>query len=204
MVYHYCRVSTREQNLDRQLVALNQYKSADKVFCDKQSGKNFDREQYQLMKSVAVAGDEIIIKELDRLGRNKDEVKNELQWFKEHGVVVRILDVATTLIDFQGQQWIQEMVNNLLVEVLSTLAEQERNKTKQRQAEGYAVMQVNERGKRVSAKTGKEIGRPEVDVPMFEHYLEKQQAGDLTVVQCCKLLGISRATWFNLKRRKTA
>lgn len=75
MIYHYCRVSTKDQCLDRQLTALNEYKVADRVFCDKMSGKNFEREAYQQMKLVVSAGDEIVIKELDRLGRNKDEVK---------------------------------------------------------------------------------------------------------------------------------
>ena len=85
MVYGYVRVSTKEQCLDRQVQALNDYTKIDRLFQDKQSGKNFEREQYQLMKSMVVSGDTVIVKELDRLGRNKNDVKKELEWFKEHG-----------------------------------------------------------------------------------------------------------------------
>ncbi len=109
MIYHYCRVSSKEQCLDRQLEALSAYKPADKVFCDKQSGKNFDRKEYQNLKRSVLPGDEVIIKELDRLGRNKEEIKIELQWFKQNKVVVRILDIPTTLLDLHGQEWVADM-----------------------------------------------------------------------------------------------
>ena len=77
------------------------------------------------MKSLLVKGDEVYFKELDRIGRNKSLIKEELKWFKDHGIIVRILDVPTTLIDFIGQEWVFEMVNNILIEVLGYLAEQE-------------------------------------------------------------------------------
>ena len=126
--WFYGRVSTKEQNLERQLVVARQYKNipVENVYCDKQSGKNFDRTEYQKLKSVVKSGDEVIVKELDRLGRNKDEIKAEIAWFKDNGVTLRILDVPTTLIDFQGQEWIRDMVNNILIEVLGAMAEQER------------------------------------------------------------------------------
>ena len=89
MIYGYCRVSTKEQNLDRQTSALTSYKALDRIFSDKQSGKDFARDAYQELKSAVMAGDEVVVKELDRLGRNKEEVKAELEWFKRMGVVVR-------------------------------------------------------------------------------------------------------------------
>lgn len=196
MIYHYCRVSSREQNLDRQYEVLARYKTADAVFEDKQSGKNFCRDNYQKMKAIVKEGDEIIIEELDRLGRNKEDVKTELEWFKSHGVIVRILDVPTTLIDFQGQDWIKDMVNNVIIEVLGSIAEQERLKILKRQREGIDAMQIVD-GKRVSRKTGKTYGRQRKETPDFEKLVEKQKDGEMTVNECCAILGISRSLWYN-------
>ena len=149
-----------------------------------------------------MAGDEVIVKEFDRFGRDKDEMKRELQWFKEKGVIVRILDIPTTLIDFQDQTWVLEMVNNILIEVLGAVAEQERKKTKQRQAEGIAAMPIVD-GKRVSARTGRSFGRQEkqVDEQQFESLLEQQQKGKITVKECCKQLGIGKSTWYERVER---
>lgn len=188
MIYHYCRVSTKDQNLDRQIDALAAYKPADRVFCDKQSGKDFEREQYQLMKSIARRGDEIIVKELDRLGRNKDGIKAEIEWARQNGVTLRILDLPTSLIDFQGQDWIADMVNNILIEVLGSLAEQERQKIKKRQAEGIAAKKA--RG------DWDDYGRPALDVPDFPTYLSRVERGELTVTEACKALNVSRSWWY--------
>lgn len=199
MIYHYRRVSSKDQNLDRQTEALNRYKFADMVFTDKQSGKDFSRQDYQNMKSVVVEGDEIIVEELDRLGRNKEEIKSELEWFKNHGVIVRILDVPTTLIDFQGQDWIKDMVNNVIIEVLGSVAEQERIKILKRQREGIDAMQIID-GKKVSRKTGNPYGRQSKEIPDFEKFLQKQKDGKITVDECCDALGISRSLWYNRAR----
>lgn len=195
MIYFYGRVSSKDQNLARQLEVARAYKNVDHVFCDKQSGKDFDRPEYQNLKSVVKAGDEVIIKELDRLGRNKDGIKAEITWFKEHGVVLRILDVPTTLIDFQGQDWIADMVNNILIEVLGAIAQQEREKTNRRQREGIDAMPVVD-GKRYSTKKGCAYGRKAKEAPDFEKFLEKQKDGQLTVSECCEALNISRSTWY--------
>ncbi len=197
MIYFYARVSTKDQNLDRQLESARAYKNIDRIFSDKQSGKNFDRPEYIKMKELVQSGDEVIIKELDRLGRDKEGIKEEIRWFKENGVVLRILDVPTTLIDFQGQDWIADMVNNILIEVLGAIAQQEREKTQRRQREGIAAMQIVN-GKKVSAKTGRTYGRQVMVADVdFEKFLKKQKEGLITVNECCKQLGISRATWYN-------
>ena len=197
MIYFYTRVSSKDQNLARQLVAATAYKNVDEVFCDKLSGKNFDRADYLRLKSVVVPGDEVVVKELDRLGRDKEGIKEEIRWFKEYGVILRILDVPTTLIDFQGQDWIADMVNNILIEVLGAMAQNEREKTHRRQREGIDAMQVVN-GKKVSAKTGRTYGRQAVAADVdFEKFLKKQKDGTMTVSECCKELGISRATWYN-------
>ena len=197
MIYFYARVSTKGQNTDRQLEAAKAYPNVDAIFVDKQSGKNFDRPEYERLKVTVVKGDEVIVKELDRLGRNKDGVKAELEWFKEHGVLVRILDIPTTLMVFpEGQSWVLEMVNNVLIEVMGSIAEQERNKILKRQEEGIAAMPVVN-GKKFSTKKGCTYGRKAIPLgDDFEKFLKKQKDGLMTVDECCKVLGIGRSTWY--------
>ena len=141
MIYGYMRVSTKSQNLNRQEDALLEFGvEKDNIFADKESGKDFDREKYQEMKSILKRNDVLVIKELDRLGRNKEMVKEELEYFKSNGIRVKILNIPTTLIDFpEGQEWVMDMVNNILLEVMSSIAEEERRKIKTRQAEGIAA-----------------------------------------------------------------
>ncbi len=198
MIYFYARVSTKGQNTDRQLEAAKAYRNVDEIFVDKQSGKNFDRPEYERLKATVVKGDEVVIKELDRLGRNKDGVKEELEWFKDHGVLVRILDIPTTLMVFpEGQSWVLEMVNNVLIEVMGSIAEQEREKILKRQKEGIAAMPVVD-GKKYSTKKGCAYGRKPVDLgDDFEIFLKKQKDGEMTVAECCKALGIGRSTWYD-------
>lgn len=96
----YARVSSWEQNLDRQLMALQQYVSEDMIVTDKASGKNLDRPGYQSLKigiGKLIKGDTLIIKSLDRLSRNKEYAKKELQYFASIGVRVKILDIPTTI-----------------------------------------------------------------------------------------------------------
>lgn len=197
----YARVSTAGQDLGRQLAVAREYADiADgDIYCDKQSGKSFDRVEYQRLKADVQPGDEVIIKELDRLGRNKDEVKREIEWFKEAGVTLRILDVPTTLIDFKGQDWIRDMVNNILIEVLGAIAEQERIKTLTRQREGIDAMPTVD-GKKYSEKKGRFYGRSRKDTADFEQYFRMQQTGEMTVNECCAALGISRSCWYGRVR----
>jgi DNA invertase Pin-like site-specific DNA recombinase len=197
MIYFYTRVSTKDQNLARQLEEAKSHKNVDEVFCDKQSGKTYDRPEYERLKSIVREGDEVIVKEMDRLGRNKAATKDEIKWFKDNGIILRILELPTTLIDFNGQEWIADMINNMLIEVLTTIAEQEVKKIDKRRAEGIAAMPIVN-GKRVSTKTGRTYGRqPLVIDDDFEKFLEKQKRGEISVKECCSLLKISRSTWYN-------
>ena len=202
--YFYGRVSAKDQNLARQIESAKQYKNIDCVFKDKQSGKDFEREEYQKMKEILEAGDEVVIHALDRLGRNKDGIKEELAWFKERGVIVRILNVPTTLIEYpEGQEWLMEMVNNILIEVLGAFAEQERENTLKRQAEGIAAMPVDEKGRKVSTKPGKEgrtYGRKEKRPENFEEILHRQRSGELTLKEALKEAGVGRTRWYELAR----
>lgn len=204
MVYAYTRVSTKEQNLARQVEAIKVYRPDipnENIRFDKQSGKDFCREGYLELKSVLRPGDELVIKEFDRLGRNKDEMKDELRYMKDLGVTVRILDIPTTLIDFQGQEWLLDMVNNIMVEVLGAVAENERKKIRVRQREGIDCMPVVN-GKRTSTKTNRPTGRPSAPVPdsEFQKIFQKQKRGEVTAADAARALNISRSSWYNLCR----
>ena len=198
--YFYGRVSAKDQNLDRQLESARKYKDVDRVFTDKQSGKDFKRDGYEAMKAVLERGDEVIVHALDRLGRNKDAIKVELAWFRENGIIVRILNVPTTLIEYPaGQEWVMDMVNNILIEVLGTFAEQERENILKRQAEGIAAMPVID-GKRVSRKTGRGFGRTEKRPENFAEVYGMQQRGEITVAQALEMTGVGRTRWYQLCR----
>lgn len=206
MIYAYLRVSSKDQNLARQIVAIKAYSPDihdENIRYDKQSGKNFSRDEYIKLKALLVPGDELIIKELDRFGRNKQEIKEELHFLKERKVIVRILDVPTTLIDYQGQDWIFEMVNNILIEVLGAIAEEERKKLLTRQREGIDCMPIIN-GKRTSVKTNRPMGRPNLTVSNseFQKIFKKQKDGEITVSEAIKILNISRSSWYNLVRTK--
>lgn len=199
--YFYGRVSSKDQNLARQLETARKYKDIDVEVTDKQSGKDFARDGYLRMKGMLRDGDEVVVHSLDRLGRNKEMIKEELAWFKEHGILVRILDVPTTLIEYPaGQEWVMDMVNNILIEVLGAFAEQERQNIRKRQAEGIAAMPVDETGRKVSKKTGRGFGRQEKRPENFEEVLRKQRAGEISLAKALELTGIGRTKWYELCR----
>lgn len=137
--YYYARVSSTEQNLDRQLAVFeNLGASPREIIIDKASGKNLDRASYQALKTTILRkGDTLVIKSLDRLSRNKEDIKKELEYFKANGIRLKVLDLPTTLIELPKEQsWIFDMINNILIEVLSSIAEQERLTIRKRQREG--------------------------------------------------------------------
>lgn len=188
--YFSARVSSKDQNLARQIAEAKKYGVPEEnIFCDKITGRKKDRPEYDRMKSLLQRGDEVYFKELDRIGRAKYLIKEELEWFKERGIIVRVLDVPTTLMELpKGQEWVFEMVNNILIEVLGTIAEQEWEKTKRRREEGIAAMPVVD-GKRVSSKTGRGFGRAEKEVDL--RLLDGENITD-----ACERLGISRTTYY--------
>lgn len=202
--YFYARVSTKQQNLARQLkVARERYADIpdERIFTDKQSGKSMERDGYQGMKSVLERGDEVVVLSLDRLGRKKEEVKAELAWFKAHGVMVRILNIPTTLMEIpEGQEWLVDMLNNIVVEVMGAIAEQERETMLERQAEGIAAMPVDENGKRVSSKTGGSFGPRKVVPVNFKEVYARQQAGELTLKEALAEVGVGRTRWYELAK----
>ena len=111
------------------------------IITDKVSGKDLEREGYQSLKNHFLRdGDTLIVKSLDRLSRRKIDIKKELEYFREHHIRIKILDIPTTMVELPDEQdWIFEMINNILIEVLASIAEQERITTKRRQSEGIAI-----------------------------------------------------------------
>lgn len=197
-VYGYARVSTREQNLDRQIAALRQYVTDERdIITDKESGKDFDRTGYQYLRERLIRpGDTLIVKSLDRLGRNKEQVMEELRHFRADGVRVKILDLPTTMIDLpDGQDWIVEMVNNILIEVLASIAEQERLTIRQRQAEGIAE----------AKKQGRLLGRKKTELPAeWELVTGLWKSGSITAVQAMDRLGLKKSTFYRMVREQGA
>jgi DNA invertase Pin-like site-specific DNA recombinase len=198
MIISYIRVSTAEQHEDRQLLEIKgKYPDIkDKyIFFDKQTGKNFDRPEYQRMKSLIelLDGDggrvELVIHELDRLGRNKALIKEELAWFQAHGVVVRILNLPTTLIDFTDDTaGILDMVHNILLEVLSTMAEAELRTRDKRQREGI------EAAKAKGVYKGRQ--RVKVDMESFTMLYKLWKDGKVTASKAMKHLNLKPNTFY--------
>ena len=121
-IFGYARVSSKEQNLDRQILALKDYVPEENILVDKASGKDLERDSYQALKGALGLrpGDTLIITSLDRLSRSKADIKKELEWFKERKIRLQILDLPTSMIEVpEGQQWILEMIQNIIIEVLS-------------------------------------------------------------------------------------
>lgn len=188
----YARVSSREQNLDRQLIELKKYVPEENIVVDKQSGKDLDRPGYQALKGALGLrpGDTLYIKSLDRLSRNKADIKKELEWFRENGIRLMILDLPTSMIQVpQGQEWIIEMINNILIEVLSSIAQQERENIRARQREGIEAAKLK----------GKHLGRPTLVIPdNFEVVIAKWKNGDITAKEAMCLTGLKRSSFYKL------
>ena len=191
-VFGYARVSSTDQILDRQVDALKEFGVAEQdIFTDKKSGRDFERDGYLALKDKLRRGDTLVIKELDRLGRNKEMIKDELKWFKENGIRVKILNIPTTLREGDGQDLVLEMVSNILIEVLSTIAEEERLKIHQRQSEGIAS----------ARERGVVFGRPMVVKPdNYEEVMEKVFSGEITAVGAMKALKLKRGTFYKMKK----
>ena len=203
----YARVSSREQNLARQIEALKEYVARDMIVTDKASGKDLDRVGYQSLKygiGKLQSGDTLYIKSLDRFSRNKEEAKRELKYFADLGVRIKVLDIPSTMIDVaEGQEWILDMINNILIEVLTSMAENERHIIKQRQAEGIAVMPIDKAtGKRKSSRTNRVIGRPEIEHPANwnEIYVQWKEGG-ITAIRAMELTGLKKNSFYKLVKK---
>lgn len=193
MIYAYIRVSTRQQKIDRQYEEMNiddRY-----IYIDKDSGKDFDRTNYQKLIRMLKKDDLLIVKSIDRLGRNYQMIIDE--WFritKTIGADIKVIDMPLLDTRVDGKNLVGRFISDIVLQVLSFVAENERINIKQRQADGI----------RIAKEKGVKFGRPKVITPtntneILDDYINHK----LTNIVATKLLGISRGTFFRLvKERK--
>lgn len=193
MKYGYIRVSTKEQNIDRQLNCMYAQGLDNKnIFIDKQNGKDFDRNEYQKLKNMLKSGDLLIIKSIDRLGRNYDMI------IEEWRTLVNILNVDIQVLDMplldtraEGRNLIGKFISDIVLQILSFVAENERDNIKLRQAEGI----------RIAKEKGKHLGRPKIILPNnFKNIANKYKNKEITLAEALSALNMNRSSFYkNLK-----
>ena len=187
-IYGYIRVSTREQNEDRQLIALRGAAVPERnIFMDKQSGKDFERPQYRRMVRRLKKDDLLYIKSIDRLGRNYEEIQN--QWrvlTKDKGIDIVVLDMP--LLDTRrGKDLVGTFLSDIVLQVLSFVAENERTNIRQQQAEGIAA----------AKKRGVRFGRPYVTPPKdFPSIVRAWEDGEPDFQSALERSGLAQATFY--------
>lgn len=184
MRYGYIRVSTKEQNIDRQLTAiLNEGIKKEQIYIDKASGKNFNRSKYKKLIKTLEKGDELYIKSIDRLGRNYDEI------IKEWNIITKKKNAEIVVLDFplldtrsKNNDLTGKFLSDIVLQTLSYVAQIERENTHQRQMEGI----------REAKKKGVKFGRPKKKIPNnFEEVLKKWERGEVSLRGGAKLLDSS-------------
>ena len=196
MEYGYARISTREQNEERQLIALREFRLNDgQIILDKQSGKDFDRRGYRRLLRKLKDGDTLVIKSIDRLGRNYEEILE--QWHiitKEKGAAIVVLDMP--LLDTRstsGHGVTGKLIADIVLELLSYVAHVERDNIRQRQAEGIAAARAR----------GVRLGRPALAVPEeFDAVHRKWKDGCLNSRQAAESLGVSHTTFLKWAKQQ--
>nr|WP_326166340.1 recombinase family protein [uncultured Oscillibacter sp.] len=192
MEYGYVRVSTKEQNEDRQMAAMREFGiGAGGIVLDKQSGKDFERPGYRRLVRRLKAGDTLVIKSIDRLGRNYDEILEQWRLLtKEKLVNIVVLDMP--LLDTrQGRDLTGVLIADIVLQLLSYVAQTERENIRRRQAEGIAEAKAR----------GVRFGRSRLETPKgFEELAWEWQAGGISSRCAAEKLGISHSTF--LRRAK--
>lgn len=186
--YGYARVSTREQNLDRQVLLLAEYVADERdIITDKASGKDFNRVGYITLRDTLLReGDTLVIKELDRLGRDMNQIKEEWNRLVKMGVDIVVID--TPMLNTKGKDTLEKtLISNIVFELLSYMAQKERDKIKSRQAEGIRAARIK----------GKHLGRPAMDVSnKFIDAYKAWKAGEITAVRAMELSSLTKATFY--------
>lgn len=191
-IYAYIRVSSHEQNEERQLIAMRQlHIPEDHIFMDKQSGKDFNRPSYKTLVNALKEGDLLYILSIDRLGRNYEEIQN--QWrilTKEKGVDICVIDMP--LLDTRnGKDLMGTFIADLVLQILSFVAQNERENIRKRQAQGIAAAKAN----------GVKFGRPEIPMPEdFSNIVNKWEQGKLSLEEALKESKMSESTFYRRVR----
>lgn len=187
--YAYIRVSTKEQNVDRQILALKPYHiSKENIYCDYQSGKDFERPAYQKLIKRLKAGDLLIIKSIDRLGRNYNDILVQWQYItKEIGADILVLDMDLLDTRQKSGNLTGTLIADLVLQIFAYVAQVEREFIRQRQAEGISAAKLS----------GKKLGRPLMTMPdEFETVCEKCRSGELSTRKAARQLGVSHTTFY--------
>jgi DNA invertase Pin-like site-specific DNA recombinase len=200
--YACWRVSSNEQNEARQLKSFRECGiEIDEIFGDRMSGKSMDRPGYQKMLEKLEPGDLVIFSSLDRMSRSYDDIAEEWRYItKEKGSDILILDMRDLLDTRKGKDLIGTLISDIVVKLLSYVAETERQNIRKRQAEGIAAMPVDENGRRISKKTGRGFGPAEKRPDNFTEVYERQQRGEIKLTEALELTGIGRTKWYELTK----
>lgn len=196
MIYAYIRVSTKQQKIDRQYEEIKTLNIEDKyIYIDKESGKDFNRTNYQRLIKKIKKDDLLVIKSIDRLGRNYHMILEEwTRITKTIGADIKVLDMPLLDTRIEGKNLVGKFISDIVLQVLSFVAENERNNIRERQMEGI----------RIAKEKGVKFGRPKaVTPPNTNDIIDKYINHELTNVKAASLIGISRGTFFRLvKERK--
>lgn len=187
--YAYIRVSTKEQNIDRQLTALKPYDiSPQNIYCDYQSGKDFDRPEYKKLLKCIKAGDLVILKSIDRLGRNYNEILTQWQYItKQIGADILVIDMSLLDTRNKNGNLTGTLIADLVLQILAYVAQTEREFIHQRQKEGIAAAKAK----------GKKLGRKPMDMPEeFENICKICAEGKITTRNAARLLNLSHSTFY--------
>ena len=190
MIYGYARVSSKQQNLDRQLIALKE-SGCEKIYAEKQSGADFNsRQVYKSLCNKLIYGDTLIIASIDRLGRNYQEILEQWRKIINKGCDLKVLDmpILNTKNGVDGLDG--RFIADLVLQILSYVAEKEREKIKARQAEGI----------KIAKEKGIRFGRPkkEWDLSIIQEYKNKRANSDYYI----KAIGCSKAQFFRLVKEE--
>ncbi len=194
-VYGYARVSSRDQNEDRQMISLREYPVEEQyIFLDKQSGKDFQRPAYQRMLRKLKAGDILVVKSIDRLGRNYQEILE--QWrgiVKEKQADIVVLDMPLLDTRQKERDLTGTLIADIVLQLLSYVAEKERDSIRQRQAEGIAAAHAR----------GVRFGRPQVTLPdNFAWIVQKWQRGELSAKDAAQQTGLNYQTFLRHAKKR--
>ena len=191
MIYGYIRVSTKAQKIDRQYEEIKAFGIEDKyIYVDKESGKDFDRTNYQKLIKRIKKDDLLVVKSIDRLGRNYHMILDEWSYItKTKEADIKVLDMPLLDTRIEGKNLVGKFISDIVLQVLSFVAENERNNIRERQAEGI----------RIAKEKGVRFGRPKVSTPSnTNEILNKYINHEITNVEAAKLIGVSRGTFFRL------
>ncbi|MCD7833978.1 MAG: recombinase family protein [Lachnospiraceae bacterium] len=203
MIYGYHRTSTAEQHLDRGIREITEYCNQnglqlEKIFTDQQTGKNFNRPRYTVLRDDVIrSGDTLIVTELDRLGRNRRDTMKELQQFKDRSIRVMVLELPTTLMDFSSMgnemaAMMMDCINNMMIDLYASMAQAEIEKKEKRQREGIEAKRL--RGE------WDDYGRPRaLPLESFREQYKRVQSGEIRPTELMRELGLTSSTYYRYK-----